>query len=218
MQSAQTEDQQAMSGPQTCFVCLFFHCKLTCLHRRFIGSSLSAIVHHHFPTWNTQPAPLILTISQPLKAFEFETSTVVARTTGVTAPRQMPKATSLGHSPEERAMGWNPLLTLLLISRVALIIILLLAVKLKVLITGFLLVLKFSYPSQNFSCHFLPSPNEAQREKPWPFKCSSFKSQLIKVLLQNTCLNSGSCQELHIEQYTREMRKYAGKTEWAGNI
>lgn len=110
----------------------FFNCKLKCLYRRYTGSSLSA----KFTTTSPYEIPSLLhsfLVSQPLQAFKIETSSVVAKTGGVTTPRQMPKAASLGHSPEERAMGCNPLLALLLISRVALIIILLLAVKLKVL-------------------------------------------------------------------------------------
>lgn len=68
--------------------------------------------------------PHLVFVSQPLHAFEFETSSVVAQTGGVTTPRQMPKAESLGQSPEEGTMGWNPLLALLSISKVFLIIIL----------------------------------------------------------------------------------------------
>lgn len=71
------------------------------------SSSWSATVHHYFPAYDTQPAQLVPTISQPLQAFEFETCGRAAKAGEVTTPRQIPKATSLGHGPEEKAKDWE---------------------------------------------------------------------------------------------------------------
>lgn len=49
---------------------------------------------------NTQSVLLIPIVSQRLQS-------VVAIARGVTPPRQVPKATSIGHSPNERAIGWE---------------------------------------------------------------------------------------------------------------
>lgn len=50
--------------------------------------------------YDTQSVPLIPIASQPLHR-------EVATARGVTPPRQVPKATSTGHSPNERAIGWE---------------------------------------------------------------------------------------------------------------
>lgn len=71
----------------------------------YTGSSLSATVHHHFPTWDPQLAPLS-PIMSALQAYEFETCNVVANLEDEQHQERCQSHT-FNPSPGERAMDWE---------------------------------------------------------------------------------------------------------------